>query len=145
MPDASVVLAWSPTCPHCKAMMPLVEGVARDFEGRVRYQSLNVAENPDAARALAVRAVPTLVALSGSTVLGRHLGAGGEGVVRGLFQSALDGTRPVSRPAAGRGLPVFAAVALGALAWWTGEVAVLGTAAVGVLAWGIWPRGGAAR
>lgn len=142
--DRSVVLAWSPTCPHCKAMRPLVEEVAQEYEGRVRYQSLNVAERPDAARTLGIRGVPTLLAVSGSTVLSRHLGAAGLGPITAMFDVAAGDEAAaiaLGPPRGERSIRIAVGLALGALAWWTGQPAVLGPAAVAVLVWALWPSG----
>ncbi|MBI2069296.1 MAG: hypothetical protein HYT79_01735 [Elusimicrobia bacterium] len=39
---AFVVTFYSPTCPHCHSFLPLLEEVARDYQGRVLFFKINV-------------------------------------------------------------------------------------------------------
>ena len=64
-------------CGPCKAVAPVIERIAKEYEGRIGFGRLNTEGNPETARRYRISSVPTLV-------LFRH----GEPVARlGGFQS----------------------------------------------------------
>jgi len=36
---------WSPTCPPCLILGPIIEEIAKEFEGKAKIGKLNVMEN----------------------------------------------------------------------------------------------------
>ena len=52
---------WSPTCPPCLILGPIIEEIAKDFEDRAKVGKLNVLENPEIARQYKIMAIPTLI------------------------------------------------------------------------------------
>jgi thioredoxin 1 len=48
-------------CGPCKALSPIVEKLAGEFEGRLKVGKLNIDEAPQTPGEFAVRAVPTIV------------------------------------------------------------------------------------
>lgn len=57
----AVVDLWGPQCAPCLALMPDVEKLAAEFDGKVKFCKLNVAENRRQAIALKVMGVPTIL------------------------------------------------------------------------------------
>lgn len=60
-----VVDIWGPQCGPCLALMPKVEELASEFEGRVKFCKLNVAGNRRLVIGLKVMAVPTFLFFRG--------------------------------------------------------------------------------
>ena len=52
---------WAPWCGPCRAVAPVLEGLAGEFAGRLKIVKVNVDENQQVAGALGVRSIPTLV------------------------------------------------------------------------------------
>jgi thioredoxin 1 len=52
---------WGPRCVPCLALMPAVEKLEEEFEGRFTLVKVNAAENRQIARDLKVIAMPTFV------------------------------------------------------------------------------------
>ena len=52
---------WSPTCPPCLILGPIIEEIAKEFKGRAKVGKLNVAENPETARDHQIMGIPTLI------------------------------------------------------------------------------------
>jgi len=48
-------------CGPCKALSPIVEKLATEYDGRIRVGKLNIDEAPQTPSQFAVRAVPTIV------------------------------------------------------------------------------------
>ena len=59
---------WAPWCGPCRMMAPALEEVAQSFAERLRVFKLNSDEHPDAAGALGVRGLPTLILFAGGQV-----------------------------------------------------------------------------
>ena len=57
----AIVDLWGPQCGPCLALMPEVEKLSAEYEGRVKFCKLNVAENRRQAITLKVMGVPTIL------------------------------------------------------------------------------------
>ena len=56
-----VVDIWGPKCGPCLALMPNVEDMAGEYEGKVKFCKLNVSGNRRLVMSLKVMAVPTFL------------------------------------------------------------------------------------
>ena len=52
---------WAPWCGPCKMVAPVVEDLAKEYEGKVSFMKLNVDDNPNTARQYGVMSIPTLM------------------------------------------------------------------------------------
>lgn len=66
---------WAPWCGPCKSIAPVIEEVARDYEGRLKVAKLNVDENPATPSRYGVRGIPNLLILKGGAVREQIVGA----------------------------------------------------------------------
>ncbi|MBI2540664.1 MAG: thioredoxin [Deltaproteobacteria bacterium] len=66
---------WAPWCGPCKSIAPVIEELARDYEGRLKVAKLNVDENPLTPSRYAVRGIPNLLILKGGAVKEQLIGA----------------------------------------------------------------------
>ena len=65
---------WAEWCAPCKAMVPDLEAVASQYEGRVRVGKLNVEENEQVPFQYGITAMPTLRVLKGGKVAEQRVG-----------------------------------------------------------------------
>ncbi len=66
---------WAPWCGPCKSIAPVIEELARDYEGRLKVAKLNVDDNPVTPTRYAVRGIPNLLILKGGAVKEQLIGA----------------------------------------------------------------------
>jgi thioredoxin 2 len=70
-----VVDLWAPWCGPCRAISPVLEGLAREFAGRLKLVKVNVDEAQATATRFEVRGIPTLIAMRDGHEVARHVGA----------------------------------------------------------------------
>jgi thioredoxin 1 len=51
---------WAEWCGPCKAIAPLLDEVAKDYDGKLKIVKVNVDDNPSAAQRYGIRGIPTL-------------------------------------------------------------------------------------
>lgn len=90
-------------CPPCRQIEPHMERLAEEYEGRVEMWDVDSDEQPDVARALGVRGIPTLIVFQGDTEITRRVGAMPPNQLRELFEAALTGTPPDTVPTSAGG------------------------------------------
>lgn len=59
--DVVLLDIWSPSCGPCLAMLPALEQVAEEYQGRAKVVKINAQANPETAVRFGVRFVPTLI------------------------------------------------------------------------------------
>ncbi|WP_437817663.1 thioredoxin [Sorangium sp. So ce1078] len=52
-------------CGPCKQLNPIVEGIAKDYEGKVQVFAVDIDNAPKSAQRFSVRSVPTLILFKG--------------------------------------------------------------------------------
>jgi thioredoxin 1 len=65
---------WAPWCGPCKAIGPLVEELAGEYEGRLKVMKVNVDDSPKTSTAYGVRSIPTLILFKDGQVLDTLVG-----------------------------------------------------------------------
>ena len=56
-----VVDFWAPWCAPCRTMAPILENVATAYQDSVKFAKVDTQSNPEIARALNIRSIPTLI------------------------------------------------------------------------------------
>ena len=66
---------WAVWCGPCKAIAPVIEEVANEFEGKVKVGKVDVDQNQDTAMKYGVRSIPTLLILKDGEVINQIVGS----------------------------------------------------------------------
>jgi thioredoxin 2 len=70
-----VVDMWAPWCGPCRLVAPILDELAAQMAGRVRFAKVNVDENPSTASRFGVRSIPTLLVIRDGREIDRIVGA----------------------------------------------------------------------
>jgi thioredoxin 2 len=65
---------WAPWCGPCRMIAPIIDELASQMAGRVRFAKLNIDENPATAARFRVGSIPTLLLLKGGREIDRIVG-----------------------------------------------------------------------
>ncbi|MFM0301676.1 thioredoxin domain-containing protein [Paraburkholderia sediminicola] len=66
---------WAPWCKPCLALVPQLEAIAKQYDGKLRVVKLNVDDHPNTSKLFAVRGLPTLITFARGEVHGRATGS----------------------------------------------------------------------
>jgi thioredoxin 1 len=64
-PQPVLVDFWAEWCAPCRMMVPAVESLAEEFDGRARVGKLNVDENAATSERYEIRGIPTVILFKG--------------------------------------------------------------------------------
>lgn len=65
---------WAPWCGPCRMVAPIVEELAGEYEGRVKFVKMNTDENPVVSSRYGIRSIPTLLVFKDGEVKGQIVG-----------------------------------------------------------------------
>ncbi len=69
---------WAPWCGPCKAIGPVIEDLATEYEGKVTIAKMNVDDNPVTPGKFGIRAIPTLIIFKDGEVVDQITGSVGK-------------------------------------------------------------------
>src|SRR3546814_2338870 len=62
---------WAEWCGPCKAIAPMLDELAQQYEGKLRIVKVNIDQNQQTPRAYGVRGIPTLMVFKNGQEIGR--------------------------------------------------------------------------
>lgn len=80
---------WAPWCGPCRMLGPVVEELAREYEGRIVVGKLNTDENGETAAAYRVSAIPTLLFFKGGKLVEQMVGVQPKAGIKAKLDSLL--------------------------------------------------------
>jgi thioredoxin 1 len=80
---------WAAWCGPCRAIAPVVEELALQFEGQIKFGKLNVDENPKTPGQYGIRAIPTLILFKNGAVAEQITGAVSKSTLEAAIKKTL--------------------------------------------------------
>ena len=66
---------WAEWCGPCKMVAPILDDIAKDYEGRLQIAKMNVDENTATPGKFGIRGIPTLMLFKNGAVVATKVGA----------------------------------------------------------------------
>ena len=89
-PIPVIVDFWAPWCGPCKAVGPILDRIAKDYEGKLIVAKVNTDENPQNAMKNEVQGIPTMLFVADGKIVHRQVGALPEGNLRTAVDQFLE-------------------------------------------------------
>ncbi|MCX7661271.1 MAG: thioredoxin [Candidatus Omnitrophica bacterium] len=66
---------WAEWCGPCQKMHPIIEDLAQEYAGKVKFVKLNVDKFPEIASQFGIMSIPTFIFLKGKKIIWQAVGA----------------------------------------------------------------------
>ncbi|NLF52335.1 MAG: thioredoxin [Leptolinea sp.] len=91
-----IVDFWAPWCGPCRMVAPILDKLAKEFDGKLVIAKVNTDENPQWATKFGVQGIPTMLMISGGKVAHSQVGALPEGMLRDAVNQFLEAVKNAS-------------------------------------------------
>lgn len=80
---------WASWCAPCKAISPVIDALAEEYDGKVKITKVNVDENPATPGKYGVRGIPTVILFKDGEIVDQLVGAVPKNQLESLVKKAL--------------------------------------------------------
>jgi thioredoxin 1 len=70
-----IVDIWAPWCGPCRLYTPIVEDVAKEYEGKIKFVKINADDNQNTVMKFNVSSIPTTLLIKGGQLKAMNVGA----------------------------------------------------------------------
>jgi thioredoxin 1 len=82
---------WAPWCGPCRMLSPIVEDLAKEYDGRVVFAKMNTDENGATATQLGIMSIPSLLLFKDGELVDRSVGVRPKQALQEWIDKALEG------------------------------------------------------
>src|SRR4030042_753191 len=77
---------WASWCLPCKAVEPILDELALEYDGKLKIGKLNVDQNPRTRGRYEIKGVPTFILFNSGQVIQHKVGAQSKGQLKGMIE-----------------------------------------------------------
>ena len=81
---------WAEWCAPCRALTPVVEAVAQEYQGKAKVVKLDVDSSTQVAQRYGIRGIPTLIVFKGGNEADRVIGMTSKDNIARMLDTAID-------------------------------------------------------
>lgn len=80
---------WAVWCGPCKAIAPVLDELAKEYEGKIRLGKVNVDENNEIASQFGIMSIPTIKMFKGGKIVAEMIGAAPKNQFEEMIEKSL--------------------------------------------------------
>src|SRR6516225_4613363 len=85
-PKPVLVDFWGDYCPPCRALAPILDELAEEFDGRMKFGKVNIGDQQGLAAQYRIQAVPTLLLFNRGQVADQIVGLKSKSFLKSSFE-----------------------------------------------------------
>ena len=80
---------WAEWCAPCKMVAPVLDDLAEEYDGKIKFIKVDVDTSPETATKYGIRSIPTLLVFKGGSPVDQVVGAVPKAAIKKRLDSAL--------------------------------------------------------
>jgi len=88
-PGAVLVDFWAEWCGPCKALGPVLDGLAAEYENKIKVVKVNVDESPNSPQTYKVRGIPTMIFFRDGEMVDQLVGNQPRDAIKGIIDKVV--------------------------------------------------------
>lgn len=82
---------WAPWCAPCRMVLPILEQLAEELDGKVKIAKMNVDENQVIPAQFGIRSIPTMIVFKNGEKVADHAGALPKAQLEAFLNASIQG------------------------------------------------------